>query len=404
MKMIGLENLLAHPSLAARWGRLGLLCNQASVTLDWTAAWEALPRAFPGRFTTLFGPQHGFFGTVQDNMIETAHAVHPGSGLPLYSLYSETREPTPAMLANVDTLLIDLQIVGCRIYTWKSTIAGCLRAARKLGLRVVVLDRPNPIGGEVIEGRVLDDDAHSFVGEFPIPMRHGLTAGEAAKLFNADIGAELEVVPLIDWNSASYWHQLGRPWVITSPNLPTFDPVVVYPGTVMFEGTNVSEGRGTGLPFQFVGAPWAHETAKLRNRVVELARGTDALSGVWLREAAFEPTSQKWRGQTCHGLQIHVTDPERVRSFGLSVALIRAFADASDGRADAFQWKSPPYEYDFTTLPIKLIFGSHAADKKWLDPQFSLQDPFWNAGHRAYIERIQDILLYPRRRFVHADT
>lgn len=389
---VGLERFMADSSLGDGWGRCGLLCNQASVTRAFKPAWEVLAERLGPRLVALFGPQHGFAGTAQDNMIETSHARHLRTGLPVHSLYSETREPTAAMLAGLDTLVVDLQIVGCRIYTWKSTIAGCLRAAKANGKRVVVLDRPNPLGGELLEGRVLDADAYSFVGQFPMPMRHGLTAGEAARYFNSFIGADLEVVELAGWNPKAYWKDLGRPWVLTSPNLPTPEPVYVYPGTVMLEGTNLSEGRGTGLPFQFIGAPYIRSGRAVIDRVGELLGG-DA-PGVHIREAAFEPTSQKWRGEVCNGVQLHVTTPEAVRSYRLALALIKACMDVSDG---GFQWKQPPYEYDSETLPIKLIVGSRQVEEHLSPTTFAASDPFWRAGIQEYVRRVEPFLLYQRR-------
>ena len=387
----GLERVAREPSLGAGWGRVGLLCNQASVTKRFEPAWDLAHKLFGKRLTTLFGPQHGFFGTVQDNMIETPHDRHPGTGLKLYSLYSETREPTDAMLAEVDTLVIDLQIVGCRIYTWKSTIAGCLRAAKRAHKRVVILDRPNPLGGEVLEGRVLDLDAASFVGQFAMPMRHGLTAGEAARFFNASIGAELDVVQMSHWSPSAYWKDLGRPWVLTSPNLPTPDPVYLYPGTVLFEGVNASEGRGTGLPFQYIGAPYIEDSEAYVARVTEILGGE--APGVHLRPSAFEPTSQKWKGETCRGVCLHVTAPEKVRSFRLALALTEAMIELGGA---GFAWKEPPYEYDHVTLPIKLIVGSRAALDHFGPGRFSVKDPFWRDGVAQYAEAVKPFLIYPR--------
>jgi len=389
----GLENLQANPGQGALWGRVGLVCNQASVDSNFTPAWEVFNDLFSSRLVALFGPQHGFYGTAQDNMIETSHTAGGEFNLPIFSLYSETREPTPSMLANVDTLVIDLQITGCRIYTWKSTIAGCLRAARRDGKRVVVLDRPNPIGGVLLEGRVLESNASSFVGQFPTPMRHGLTAGEAALFFNQSIGADLHVVKLTAWNPALFWCDLQRPWILTSPNLPTIDPVYVYPGTVIFEGTNISEGRGTGLPFQFAGAPYIKSSKKFVTRIKQLLGGP-AVPGVHLREASFEPTSQKWAGKVCNGLQIHVVEPSLVRSYDLALAVVRA---AFELGGDAFAWKDPPYEYDYKTLPMKLIMGSLSADQKLTASVFDLSDSYWHGGIKEYIAAAEKILLYDRQ-------
>lgn len=388
---VGLERLAASPRLADGWGRIGLLCNQASVTRDYSPAWDVLQSVAGKRVVSLFGPQHGFAGTAQDNMIETGHTRHLGTGLKLFSLYSETREPTVEMLKDLDTLVIDLQIVGCRIYTWKSTIAGCLRAAKRDGKKVVILDRPNPVGGVLLEGRVLDDDCHSFVGQFPTPMRHGLTAAESARFFNEGIGADLEVVALEGWNPDTYIKDWGRPWVITSPNLPTPDPVYVYPGTVMLEGTNISEGRGTGLPFQLIGAPYVKTGTAVIKRIKDLI-GEPA--GVHLREAGFEPTSQKHMGKVCNGIQIHVLKPEAVRSYKLTLAIIKAFMDLG---GDAFQWKQPPYEYDFETLPMKIIVGSRRFEDHLSRTKFDAQDPFWSEGIVKYVEKVKPFLMYDRK-------
>ena len=387
---------MANPRMADSWGNCALLCNQASVSRDFEPAWKVAHRLLGTRLKSLLGPQHGFYGTAQDNMIETRHVRDEDLKIPIYSLYSETRQPTPEMLDGIDTLIVDLQIVGCRIYTWKATIAACLRAAAQRGMRIVILDRPNPVGGEILEGRVLDMDASSFVGEFPIPMRHGLTAGEAARFFNRTIKADLHIVALEGWRPQMLWADLNRPWVLTSPNLPTIDPVHVYPGLVILEGTNISEGRGTGLPFQFVGAPYIKRSSDLLERVVTLLglKPGQHPPGIFLREASFEPTSGKWMKKVCYGLQVHVVDPSKVRSFDFALALVRACIELSDG---AFAWKEPPYEYDLVTLPMKLIIGSHKADRKFIDPNFSIQDIFWHEGLLDFAQEAQEILLYRRK-------
>jgi uncharacterized protein YbbC (DUF1343 family) len=385
---LGIEVLAAAPKAAQAWGRCALLCNQASVTQNFKSSWDLLRDLLGSRLVAFFGPQHGFHATVQDNMIETGHHNAGPFGLPVYSLYSETREPRPEMLDGVDTIIIDLQIVGCRVYTFKYTIAGCLRIAKKLGKRVVVLDRPNPLAGEAMEGRVLDLKAKSFVGEYAIPLRHGLSVAESARCFNAEIGAELEIIPMDAWNPKAYWGEYYKHWILTSPNLPTVDPVYVYPATVMLEGTNLSEGRGTGLPFQFVGAPYIKDGAQYAARVNDYYRSV----GVYLRPAEFQPTSQKWAGDVCRGFQIHVVDPHQIHTFPLGLAIMKA---AMDLAPQGFAWKGPGYEYDFTNLPINLILG-HLKAHEHIEKNFSVKDPFWSEGLTECQKKAEGFLLYPR--------
>jgi len=248
-------------------------------------------------------------------------------------------------------LVIDLQDVGTRIYTYIYTMANCLRAARRHGVKVVVCDRPNPIGGVAVEGPMLERGFESFVGLYPIPMRHGMTIGELARLFNEHfgIGADLEVVGMSGWRRAMYSDQTGLPWVLPSPNIPTVDSAVVYPGTVLFEGTNVSEGRGTTRPFELVGAPWivAEQCADAMNRL--------ELPGVRCRPAVFEPTFHKHAKTSCGGCQIHVLDRERFRAVETGVALLGAFRT---GDPVKFEWREPPYEYEHQKLPIDILAGS----------------------------------------------
>lgn len=387
----GLDRLARNPSIAKEWGRCALVANQASVDINFKPAWQILRNVIGDQLTVLMGPQHGFESTVQDNMIETGHGRHIHTNLPIYSLYSETREPTEEMLAGVDTIVFDLQVTGCRIYTYKYTLASCLRAARKYGKRVVVLDRQNPLGGCAVEGNVLMPDTKSFVGEFCIPMRHGLTLAEAGRLFNASIGAELEIVKLEGWDPIRYWEQYGRQWVLTSPNLPNIDCVYVFPGQVLFEGTNVSEGRGTCLPFLFTGAPFFKSGKELIENVVAVY-GSEP-DGVVLREAAFQPGFSKWAGDFCQGLQIHVTDPYKLKPFRLGLAILRASVIAGD---DAFAWRAGPYEYNYNLLPIELLIGSKKLPPKILSNNFDIGDSCWSDGIGGYIENVKPYLLYER--------
>jgi uncharacterized protein YbbC (DUF1343 family) len=255
------------------------------------------------------------------------------------------------MLGDVDVLVVDLQDVGTRIYTYIYTMANCLRAARKHGIRVVVCDRPNPIGGELVEGNRLDPAFASFVGQFPIPMRHGMTIGEIARLFNDGfgIGAAVDVAWMAGWRRSMYFEETGLPWVLPSPNIPTVDSTAVYPGTVLFEGTQLSEGRGTNKPFEIVGAPWidGERLAEAMN-----ARG---LPGVFFRPAFFEPTYQKHAKTPCGGCQIHVTDRRAFRPYRAAIELLAEFRREAP---DRFAWRDPPYEYEYEKPPIDILYGS----------------------------------------------
>src|SRR6185369_5506541 len=288
----GSERLLASGRLSGR--RVGIVCNPASVDRQLQHIVDRIG-ASNATLAAIFGPQHGFRSDVQDNMIETRHGHDEVRRVPIYSLYSETREPTAEMLRDLDALVVDLQDVGVRIYTYIYTMANCLKAARRHGLKVFVCDRPNPIGGAQVEGMVLVPGFESFVGMYPIPMRHGMTIGEIARLFNDHFGlaADLEVVTMAGWRREVYGDATGLPWVLPSPNIPTVDSAVVYPGTVLFEGTNLSEGRGTTKPFEIVGAPWAaaERFADGMNRL--------ELPGVRFRPVVFEPTFHKHAGLSC---------------------------------------------------------------------------------------------------------
>lgn len=392
---IGSEVLQTNPGLSNDWGQCVLLSNYASLDSKFNPTWAVVKELLGDRLVAMLGPQHGFYGTVQDNMIETPHEIHRESGLKLFSLYSEIREPTDEMLANVDTILIDLQISGCRVYTFKYTIAACLRAAKRNGLKVVVLDRLNPLGGELVEGSTLNPDCTSFVGEFRIPMRHGLTPGEAAQFFNCEINADLEVIRLDGWQPKAGFDQWRHSWILTSPNLPSMDAVRVYPGTVLFEGTNVSEGRGTALPFQLIGHPSIAKPQELVNRVWQLLKPLGGLEGVGLRPAFFEPTSQKWAQKTCGGCHIYLESASQtIWAYDLGIALVRAFFEliGSD-----FAWKQPPYEYDYETLPIKLICGFNEADSKLTSSDFNILDPQWHKGASEYMSAVEPYLIYDRK-------
>jgi uncharacterized protein YbbC (DUF1343 family) len=345
---LGSERLLGMPTLAGK--RVGIVCNPASVDHAYAHIADRLLAQQGPRLAAIFGPQHGFRSDVQENMIETGHARDEARRVPVYSLYSETREPTAEMLGDLDVLVIDLQDVGTRIYTYIYTMANCLIAARRHGVKVIVCDRPNPIGGDAVEGPMVEPGYESFVGLYPIPMRHGMTIGELARLFNGHfgIGADLDVVPMEGWQRSMHHDEAGTPWVMPSPNLPTLETAVVYPGTVLFEGTSVSEGRGTTRPFELIGSPGvsAERLAFALNR--------ESMPGVRFRPAVFEPTFHKHARQSCGGCQVHVLDRRLFRPVATGVALVAAFRAADPG----FRWRDPPYEYELHKLPFDILAGS----------------------------------------------
>ena len=348
---LGSERLLASTALHGK--RVGVVCNPASIDHGFGHIADRIAAMPNVTLATIFGPQHGFRSDVQENMIESGHGKDDRRRVPVYSLYSETRIPTPEMMAGLDVLVIDLQDVGTRIYTYIYTMAYCLTAAKRDGVKVIVCDRPNPIGGTQVEGPMLEKGFESFVGLYPIPMRHGMTIGELARLFNDHfgIGADLEVLPMQGWTRDLYHDDAQAPWVMPSPNMPTLDTAIVYPGTVLFEGTNVSEGRGTTRPFELNGAPWVRD-----ERFAE-ALNARRVPGVHFRPTIFEPTFHKHAKTTCGGVQIHVTDRRTFPAVMAGVLLTEAFREADPA---AFEWRQPPYEYEYTLLPFDILCGTSA--------------------------------------------
>lgn len=384
----GLEIFLAHPPAWAFEKRLGLLCNPASVDSRLTHARELINNRLPGRLKALYSPQHGFFAEKQDNMIESDDLIDPVLKIPVFSLYGKTRIPTPKMLDSIDVLIVDLQDAGTRVYTFIYTLSYCMEAARSLGKKIVVLDRPNPVGGNRVEGNCLKQECASFVGRFPIPMRHGLTIAELARLFSDHfkIQCDLETIPMAGWRREMYYPDTGLPWVAPSPNLPTPYSAMVYPGQVIWEGTNVSEGRGTTQPFEIFGAPFL-DTEKILS-----AMGGRNLPGAVLRPTAFEPTANKWAGRPCRGFQIHLTDPALFEPYITSLSLLAA---VWHGHRDQFEWKNPPYEYEYERLPIDLILGDVAV-RKGIEQMKDIQTmkKSWKKDIDHFKHMAQQFLLY----------
>lgn len=354
--LTGLDVLTRDPEVARRLdltgARLGMIVHPASVTSDLVFGVDAvLAAGFDVR--ALFGPQHGARGEKQDNMIESDSYADPATGLPVHSLYGRVRKPDPDMLADLDVVLFDLQDVGTRVYTFVWTMALAMEACAEAGARFVVLDRPNPVGGARREGPVLRPGFESFVGLHPIPLRHGLTCGELARWLCAEreIDCELSVLPCRGWRRSADWNATGLPWVMPSPNLPTMDSCTVYPGMVLLEGANLSEGRGTTRPFEIFGAPWLDPLA-----LADRLRAAN-LPGVVFRPCHFEPTFQKHAGKLCGGAQLHVADPAAFEPVRTAVEILAAARQLSPRR---FGWREPPYEYEETLPPIDILWGHEA--------------------------------------------
>jgi uncharacterized protein YbbC (DUF1343 family) len=345
----GLDELLARPRRLAGL-RLGLIANPVSMTWNFVPATLALKRCRGLKLRALFGPEHGIWGNAQD-LVEIEDVRDPITGLRVHSLYGKTRVPTREMLEPIDALVFDLQDVGARYYTFIYTMLHAMEACAAHGRAMIVLDRPNPIGGVAVEGNLLDPEYRSFVGLHPLPVRHGLTTGELAQLFKSERGLKLDlrVIRMRGWRREMSFDETGLPWVMPSPNMPTVDTAYVYPGGCLVEGTNLSEGRGTTRPFELVGAPWI-DPWKLG-----AALDAEKLPGVSFRPTFFTPTFQKHAGRLCGGLQIHVTDRRTFQSYLTYLTLIDHARRQDPSR---FAWRDPPYEYEYVKRPIDILCGT----------------------------------------------
>ena len=383
---LGSECLLQSSALSGK--RVGVVCNPASIDHGFGHIADRIAALPNVTLAAIFGPQHGFRSDVQENMIESGHGKDARRRVPVHSLYSETRLPTPEMMAGLDVLVIDLQDVGTRIYTYIYTMAYCLSAAKRDGVKVMVCDRPDPIGGTQVEGPMLARGYESFVGLYPIPMRHGMTIGELARLFNDHfgIGADLEVIAMRGWTRDMYHDTAESPWVMPSPNMPTLDTAIVYPGTVLFEGTNVSEGRGTTRPFELLGAPWVPD-----ERFAE-ALNARKLPGVHFRPTVFEPTFHKHAKATCGGCQIHVTDRSVFQPVLTGVLLTEAFRATDSGW---FEWRQPPYEYEYEKLPFDILAGT-AETREQIELGIRAEDiaRSWTPSVDTFLKLREGFLLY----------
>jgi uncharacterized protein YbbC (DUF1343 family) len=388
MVTLGAERFLAEIGSLSVGTRAVFLTHQAAVDRQGVTVLERVRRARPDLVQAVWGPQHGFYGDRQANMIASENFSDPLSGLPVYSLYGEKREPTSEMFASIDLVLVDLVDVGCRVYTYIWTLFLVLKAAAAAGVKVVVLDRPNPIGGEMVEGNLLSLDYLSFVGLYPLPMRHGLTIGELAAYFRkeAEIEVELEIVEMSGWRRAANFHETGLFWVLPSPNMPTVTTALVYPGQVLLEGTNISEGRGTTLPFELCGAPFIDPRALLAeidDRVV---------AGLFLRPTWFTPTFDKWQGELCGGLQLHVVDRDSFSPYLFTLSLLKAVIGLYP---DDFNWLKPPYEYEYEKLPIDILTGDPLI-RRTLEQDGDLDSlsESWQNELQGFLEQRSSVIIY----------
>lgn len=369
--------------------RVGLLVHPASVNKQLEHAVNIFLATTRCRLTALFGPQHGIRGETQDNMIEWTGFTDAKRGLPVFSLYGKTRKPTPDMLKNIDLMVVDLQDVGARYYTFIWTMEMCMQACAEEGKSLIVLDRPNPIGGRKIEGTVLQPFYSSFVGNRPLPVRHAMTVGEIACYLKAEFYPllDLRVILMENWKRAMWFEETGLPWVMPSPNMPTLDTAIVYPGMCLMEGTLLSEGRGTTRPFELFGAPFI-DPETLVKRLKEFS-----LPGAAFRPLYFQPTFQKYSGKLCGGLQIHVTDRDDFKPFKAGVAVIKAVHDLYPGQ---FRWKKPPYEYEYKKMPIDIIAGTdNLREKIEHDEDLAQMESWWQEECRHFHNTIRkQFLLY----------
>ncbi len=365
----GLELVLGGEVRSLEGRRLGLICNPTSVNGELRHAADLMHADPRFDLRVLFGPEHGVRGDAQDMITVDSDGRDPHTGLPVFSLYGADEAslaPTAESLDGLDLVVFDIQDVGARYYTYVWTLVHAMRACARAGVGVVVLDRPNPIGGELVEGGAIEDGFRSFVGLGDVPNRHGMTAGEIARfaLDSEGIDVELEVVGLRGWQRSMLHGDTGLPWVMPSPNMPTFDTALVYPGMCLVEGTELSEGRGTTRPFEIAGAPQLEGHAL----AAELAR--DELPGVTLRPLTFTPTFQKHAGRPCGGVQLHVTDAAAFRPYLTGVAFVRA---ARALNPDAFAWRTRAYEFVDQIPAFDLLAGS-AALRAGIEAGASLAD------------------------------
>ena len=390
MVTTGLEILAGDLPHSLKGKRVSVLCHAPSIARDFTHITDILSEIKDIRLSAIFGPQHGIFGQTQDNMIEWEGAMHPKYGIPVFSLYGQHRKPTPEMLDETDALLIDLQDVGARLYTYIWTVKLCMEACAEQNIPVWVLDRPNPIGRLPADGPVLKEEYFTFVGGASIPLCHRMTIGEMALWIRDKYhpGCELNVIWMKGWHRSSLYSETGLPWVLPSPNMPSLQTALVYPGTVLAEALNLSEGRGTTIPFELIGAPFI-DVYKLKDNLDKRK-----IEGCAFRIHNFIPTFNKYKDEYCNGIQIHVTDPLKYRPVGVALELFDAIIETS--AHDAFQFIPPPYEYETRLMPFDILSGDSVM-RQTLCKRLPLKDEKerWLSEIEVFLAEFSQMSVYP---------
>jgi uncharacterized protein YbbC (DUF1343 family) len=383
----GIEILLDSPKSFPLGDSPAILCNEASVCSNLTNAIDALIGSGV-RLKAIFGPQHGFYCTDQANMIEWESEIDPRTKLPFISLYGAHRKPTPDMLAGISSMIIDLQDVGARFYTYLWSALLTLRACADMGIPVILCDRPNPIGGEIIEGPGIEVGFESFVGLADLPVRHGLTIGEALYMLalREGVASKLHVAKMSGWHRWMSWPDTGLEWVNPSPNMPGYRTALVYPGGCLLEATNISEGRGTTRPFELVGAPWIDMWD------FSVALDAERLPGAIFRPTEFKPVFDKFSDQICRGIQVHAIDEAAFRPVLTYYAIIKCARTLYPGE---FRWADPPYEYEFEKLPIDILAGSETFRKavEACLPTSEVAE-IWRVGELSFENERREHLVY----------
>jgi uncharacterized protein YbbC (DUF1343 family) len=388
----GIDHLLTKPEKYLTGKTVGLIVNHTSLTGDGRHSIDYFKSHSAFNLHTLFAPEHGLYGTAQD-MDHIADEVDPLSGLNIKSLYGKNEAsllPDPALLQGVDNLVFDIQDVGSRYYTFIYTMANCMTICKQAGVRMVVCDRPNPINGISMEGNLVKGPWRSFVGQYALPNRHGMTTGELAQLFNDnEIQCDLQVVPMTGWSRKMWYDQTNLVWTPPSPNMPTLATATVYPGMCLIEGTLLSEGRGTTLPFEQIGAPYINPQ-KLSAR---LEKDSELLPGVFFRPQHFKPMFQKHAGKICAGLQLHVTDRDKFKPLLTTLALLRAIAELY---SDQLQWRTEPYEFVSDRLAIDLLYGHPELRESIFNDNFSLTalKESWQEDLEGFSKIRENYLIY----------